>query len=455
MQKINIYSSKIKTSDKFISNNRVKVYLCGLFLLLVIAFFAYVIHSDSDARSFFNIITYLISLGVVAWGLLDILKRGICVSNVFACSYFAFLAFNCFYISGLQVRKSWSSIYYLVIGSLLFIMILRMFETCRVIRIHCKTRLKPDLLATVCFVCFVFLKMINFYMTGIRLFDHDFSNDGAKNYMIGGLSGLSELFMWISLMFIPVVKKKLRIVIAAGCFLLYGVFAVSRNNMMTIAIFLAICLMQHYGSRFLNNRKLIRSLAIMSVVVLIAFTLFGNYRQQQRGWNNVSGTIEYLLESKSTNSVINWTYAYTSINYDVLLQCMVETNHPGSLYSVLEPLVRLFGDVSAIAKYNDAAFHIHGLNGFNASTIWGPTIYELGDMYLFGVFLLGLIVGIWILIARSEGAKGFEVYLVTWAAMSVFGNFYTISVYFFTSIAACAVFLLVETHESNLIHVME
>lgn len=450
MSKINIHSSKIKASDKFISNNRVKVYLSGIFLLLAIFFLAYVMHSDSDARSFCNIITYLISLGVVVWGVLDILKRGICVSNIFACSYFIFLAFNCFYISRLQVRKSWSSIYYLVIGSLLFIIILRMFENCRIIRIHCKTRLNPNILAAICFVCFVILKMINFCMAGIRLFNHDFSNDGAKNYMIGGLSGISELLMWISLMFIPVVKKKLRIIIATGCFLLYGVFAVSRNNMMTIAIFLAICLMQYYGSCFLNNKKLIRWLVIMSVVVLVAFTLFGNYRQQQRGWNNVSDTIEYLLNSKSTNSVVNWTYAYTSINYDVILQCMVEANHPGSLYSVLEPLVRLFGDVSAIAKYNDAAFHIHGLNGFNASTIWGPTIYELGDMYLLGVFLLGLIVGTLILIARSEGAKGFEVYLVTWAAMSVFGNFYTISVYFFTSIAACAVFLIVETPEKNL-----
>lgn len=455
MSKISVYSSKTKAPCKYTSNNKVKVFLTGIFLLLMIAFFASLLHSDSDARSLCNIITYLISLGVVAWGLLDILKRGICVSNVFACSYFVFLAFNCFYISRLQVRKSWGSIYYLVIGSLLFILILRIFETCRAIKIRCKTRLNPNTLAAICFVCFVLLKMVNFYMTGIRLFDHDFSNDGAKNYMIGGLSGISELLMWISLMFIPVVKKRLRIIIAAGCFLLYGVFAVSRNNMMTIAIFLAVCLMQHYGRRFLNNRKLIRSLAVMSVVVLVAFTLFGNYRQQQRGWNNVSGTIEYLLDSKSTSSVVNWTYAYTSINYDVVLQCMAEAYHPGSLYSVLEPLARLFGNVSAIAKYNDEVFHIHGLHGFNASTIWGPTIYELGDMYLFGVFLLGLIVGTWILIARSEGAKGFEVYLVTWAAMSVFGNFYTISVYFFTSIAACAVFLLVDTHERNVTTITE
>lgn len=419
---------------------KAKKVIAAIFGTLLLLYICYYVLFPLPRISVCSFIIFFLSVCLVEWGVLDILKRGILVSNIFSIAYFCFLAINCFGISELQQEKKVESIYYLVIGAVIFIICVRAFEKCKIVRIKRKHIFNLNIIAMVFFAAFVVLKIIIFSKTGIRIFDANYAKGEGTKYVVGGLSGLSEMMMWISLMFVPVIEKKYKAVICTTAFILYGLFALSRNNMMLISVFVVICIIQSKGRQFLIDKKIIRRVALFGVILLMAFTVFGNYRQRQRGWNDPSKTIQNLLESKVDNSIVNWTYSYTSINYDVILQCMANREHPYTLYSIFSPLTRLVGDYDGLADYQDEVFHIHGLNGYNASTIWGPMIYELGELYILGVLLLGIIVGLWIIIAKIENSKGFLAYLMTWAAMSVFGNFYTITVYFYISIAASLVF---------------
>lgn len=148
--------------------------------------------------------------------------------------------------------------------------------------------------------------------------------------------------------------------------------------------------------------------------------------------------------------MVNWIYGYTAINYDVLLQTMATAEHPMTLYSFVGPFVRLAAGNSALAQFQDSVYHVKALNGFNASTMFGPMVYEMGIFYVVQVVLLGIQTGILGYVARLQRSDGHYAYLASFAALAVFGNFFSIVIYYYVSVAAIIMFLLIRPSQKEI-----
>ena len=425
-------SARKQTRNKFLA--------CFIFAIVLYIFYSFCL-PQININSL-NIIIYIISILGIEIAMLDILKKGVKIYNVFTAVYFLFLAINNLNISGLQSEKTWSDVYYLVFGALVFALTLWFFDQIK-IKQHIKARqtINPNTIAKFIFVIAVMLKLLVFMQTGIRLVNAvDWASETGSKYAVSGLSGLAEIAIWLSLMFVPHVKNKMKIVISVSAIFLFGVLSISRNNIMMMIIFLIMCYAQSEGNRLMINKKTTRRLALASIIVAIGFTVLGNYRQMMLGWSDPGQVIANLLQSKVSNSTINWIYSYTAINFDVMVQIMAKSEHPYTIYSIGAPFVRFVAGNNSLMNFYDAVYHIGGLNGFNASTFLGPMIYELGQFYIIGAFLLGLQVGFFSYIARSERSKGHYAYLMAFSALSIFGNFYSLPICCYTSIAACITF---------------
>jgi len=421
------------------------------FIVVIILYIVYSVCFPLANINSLNIIIYTISILVIEIAMLDILKKGVKIYNVFAAVYFFFLAINNLNISRLQTERTWSDVYYLIFGALFFTLTLWLIDKIKIKKyIKAGQTINPNTMAKIIFLIAIFLKLLVFMQTGIKLVNADWAGaqTGSK-YSVGGCSGLAEMAIWLSLMFVPHVKNKMKLIISAGAIFLFGVLSISRNNIMMMLIFLIICYAQSEGKRLMINKKTTRKLVLVSSVVIVGFTVFGNYRQRMRGWSSPGETIAYLLQSNVSNSIINWIYSYTSFNFEVLVQIMAKSLHPYTAYSIGAPFIRLVGGNDSLANFNDAVFHIGGLNGFNGSTFLGPMVYEMGPFYVIGAILLGVQVGFFSYIARSERSIGHYAYLIAFSALAIFGNFYSIPIYCYISIVACIIFPFVSQYNEK------
>lgn len=438
-----------RRSENLVNKHMVIRFIYFFTLLSVVIYIVNYMNENIRNQNIYNIIIFIMCGMIVLWSLKDALKRGFQINTIFGISYFFFMALAQFHISGLQEEKSLYSLYYLFAGSLAFLFVVRLFENQKCPTIRKLSAIDADFLALFLFFFSTCLKIIIFLKMGTRLTNADFASGVGNSYTISGVSGLAEMTMWLSLMCLPNIKRRNKILVFVGSFILFGVFSLSRNNMMMLIVFLTMYFLYSKGEKILRRPDLIIKMLILIIFVFEVFSMFGVYRQTARGWNNPNETVKKLLMSSTNNSVINWVYSYTSINYDVMLQVMAKAAHPYTCYGIFLPILRLVGASSAIAAYNDRVFHIHGLNGFNASTFFGPLIFEMGEFYFFGALLLAVQVGIFAYFARMEKTPGHTIYLMTWAALSVFGNNYTIVIYHFTSIAACILFGLINVKKKN------
>ncbi len=392
-----------------------------------------------------NVILFSVSVLLISYGVFDILKRGVKINNIFLVCYFAFLALNNLNISRLQIPKGFVESYYLLAGALLFWLIVRAFDNHPIkTYVTGASTLNPNTVAVILIISTLVLKGLIIMQTGIRLIDANWQGGGTGDqYAVGGLTGLYQICIWTLLILLPRFNKKYKIITVIMSVLFEAVMAISRNNAMMIFTYLILVFAISKRDRLLISKKVIRRIIIVVIIMIIAFTIFGNYRQTMRGWNDPTKAIEYLLQSNISNGTINWIYGYTAINYDVMLQTMATANHPMTMYSIFSPYIRLLFGYSALSQYQDAVYHIKALNGFNASTIFGPMVYEMGGLYIVQVFLLALQVGLFGVIARKQKADGHYAYLMAFGALSVFGNFYSIAIYAYVSIAAMVIQLFI------------
>ncbi|MCI8403025.1 MAG: hypothetical protein HFI38_13200 [Lachnospiraceae bacterium] len=390
-----------------------------------------------------NVFLFFVSAFLISYGILDILNKGVKINNVFLVCYFFFLAINNLNISRLQIEKGIVESYYLLAGPILFWIIVRFFDNQKMnVYITGKLKFKPDTIGTALICVILFIKTLIIMQTGIRLLDANWIGGGTGDqYTVGGLSGIYQICIWTLLILLPRLNKKNKIITVAISVFFEVILAISRNNAMMIFTYLVLLFAISKRDKLLINKKVIRHIFVVIVLMLIAFTVFGNYRQRMRGWKNPGNTIEYLLQSNTSNGALNWIYGYTAINYDVMLQTMTSADHPMSLYSIFSPYIRVLFGYSALSEYQDAVYHIKALNGFNASTMFGPMVYEMGELYIIQAVLLAMQVGFFGLIARKEKADGHYAYLMAFGALAVFGNFYSIATYSYVSIVAMIIYL--------------
>lgn len=398
-----------------------------------------------------NVVLFTISVFAMAYGIIDILYKGVKINNIFLTCYFFFLAINNLNISGLQKNKDLVDIYYLLAGAIVFWGIVRVFDNQKVkTYVTGSLHVSPNTIGFCLIVLALVLKAIIIMQTGVRLFDANWSGGGTGNqYTVGGITGLYQICIWSLLLLLPRLNRRNKIITVVMSILFEAVLAISRNNAMMIFTYLIIVFAISKKDKLLINKKITRRIIIVVALVIVGFVLFGNYRQTMRGWQNPGKVIENLLQSHFSNGMINWLYGYTAINYDVLLQTMASASHPFSFFSVFSPYIRLFGGYSALAGYQDAVYHINALNGFNASTIFGPMVYELGELYIIQVFILAIQVGVFGYIARKQRAEGHYAYLTAFGALAVFGNFYSIAIYCYVSIASMIIYLFIPLREEE------
>ena len=389
-----------------------------------------------------NVVIVILSTLITCLAAISIKVQGIFLYNVFLCSFFGVLIFNNFNISALQMEKTITDIYYYFCGPLVFAGILYLFERKKIKHYFSGFQLNPNLLGgVIAGLCIIFYLRV-FSMTGIRAFGNEWLSSQSSNYVIQGSSGMSNLFMWLCLMMVPVVNKKLKIIliiIPFSCAFL----SASRGDVMRIALYLLLMWMASVGKKIVTKRNT-RKFMIIVAIILVFFSEYGNYRQEKRGW---SSTIGYMLQSKVDNDVINWAYAYSAINFDVLkLYTLSEpTMEIELLYT---PIMRITEGVDAVENYYNSMY-ISGLHGFNAATFLSYFIKETGYFYFFQVAILAIIVGIMNKICLSINFKGGHIFLLMLTILNVFGNYYLIVSLLYSLIAGMILYFISDIEKSR------
>ena len=263
-------------------------------------------------------------------------------------------------------------------------------------------------------------KILILNSTGVRLFSTQWSTSEGTNFTIPGISGVATMLTWLLLMMIPVVCRKVKISISI-IIMISVVLSASRGDLMKVGIYLIIAWMVVYGKQILKYKKNFLKIMLLVLVILIIFGVWGNYRQKMRGWT--STTIGSLLESRTDNEIINWTFGYTGINFDVLKQIYIEEEKEYEFKALLVPIVRLVGGNTSVVSYYES-LETHGINGFNAGTFLAVFIRELGCLYFIDIILLGSLVGILNQLCIIVNFKGGRIFLITQTALAFFGNYY-------------------------------
>ena len=382
-----------------------------------------------------NVVIVILSTLITCLAAISIKVQGVFLYNAFLCSFFGVLIFNNFNISALQMEKTITDIYYYFFGPLVFAEILYLFERKKIKYYFSGFQLNPNFLGgVIAGLCIIFYLRV-FSMTGIRAFGNEWLSSQSSNYVIQGSSGMSNLFMWLCLMMVPVVNKKLKIIliiIPVFCAFL----SASRGDIMRIALYLLMMWMAFAGKKIATRRN-IRKFMIIVAIILVFFSAYGNYRQEKRGWNS---TIGYMLQSKVDNDLINWAYAYSAINFDVLK--LYTSSEPTMEIELLyTPIMRITEGADAVENYYNSMY-ISGLHGFNAATFLSYFIKETGYFYFFQVAILAIIIGIMDKICLSINFKGGHIFLLMLTTLNVFGNYYLIVSLLYSLIAGMILYFI-------------
>ena len=382
-----------------------------------------------------NVVIVILSTLITCLAAISIKVQGIFLYNVFLCSFFGVLIFNNFNISALQMEKTITDIYYYFFGPLVFAEILYLFERKKIKYYFSGFQLSPNFLGgVIAGLCIIFYLRV-FSMTGIRAFGNEWLSSQSSNYVIQGSSGMSNLFMWLCLMMVPVVNKKLKIILIIIPFFC-AFLSASRGDIMRIALYLLMMWMAFAGKKIATRRN-IRKFMIIVAIILVFFSAYGNYRQEKRGWNS---TIGYMLQSKVDNDVINWAYAYSAINFDVLK--LYTSSEPTMEIELLyTPIMRITEGADAVENYYNSMY-ISGLHGFNAATFLSYFIKETGYFYFFQVAILAIIIGIMDKICLSINFKGGHIFLLMLTTLNVFGNYYLIVSLLYSLIAGMILYFI-------------
>ena len=407
-------------------NKNIFSLLCSFVMITVYFFIEVLLKCEFNSINMLLVFISTFFGGQAVW---DIHEKGVNLSNVYVICFFGALLLNNLNISGLQKEKKIIDLYYFLFGPVIFLNILKLPEHLK-IKIFKKACLNGDFICLILTILCILCKWDIFKQTGIRLISNSWLSTQSNVFIIPGRSGIANMLMWLTVMMFPIAKKKWIKILMAVVPVLCCVLSAKRGDLMRIFIFYGIYWMGSYGKYFLTKRNFTR-LIIIIFIMLISFGLIGNFRQKKRGWTTT--TIGTLLESKINNDIVNWTYGYTAINFDVLKQEYIDQDKNIEFKALLVPMMRLFEGNEAVENYYES-YSTNGLNGFNAATFLGDFIRELGVFYFIDVVLLGLIVAGLDILCSISGFKGGHILLIMMVALTCFGNYILNVNLFFTLI---------------------
>ena len=191
--------------------------------------------------------------------------------------------------------------------------------------------------------------------------------------------------------------------------------------------------------KFQLSKKQILLFLLALVIVFGSFSFLGNYRQAARGSTNFE--ITEKINSRIDNDAINWVYAYSAFNFEVLNQTVISGTPTGEIKELVKPLTRLVNGNEAVAEDVTTSF---GINGINATTFLSPFIREVGGWYFAEIAVLALIVGVIGRICSSLNFVGGYSFLCMLTALTIFTDYYLQPVYFFSILLGIFFFAIIK-----------
>lgn len=400
--------------------NRNAVILAFLIALLG---FSFIFQSSERTNSgFFNVLTYFFSILFFLYGLKDFIDHGLLISNAFLISFYFFLALNCFGFSLLQKPKTPIDVYFFFFGPLLFFLSLDILDKINFRVKRFTFSISYEFVCSCILIVFVMLYLYIFMTKGIRMFSNQLKSQQQSLYVVEGISGLIDVLAWLLLMLSFSTKRKKLKFLMISCPILFTLMNASRTLTMRMLVFMISYFLYARGKRAGSGKTLTRVM-ILGVIIIVAFGLWGNYREKTAGWMTV--TIGDALQSTSNNSVFNWMYSYTAFNFDVIKQVVIEKTFPFRFQALFLPVIRLIYGSAAVGEYNKiVSEEVGSIKGFNGSTFLLHSIYEMKYFYFIELILLSIIIMLFAKLSKSVDFRGGYVYFIMASIMTVFGNYY-------------------------------
>lgn len=392
-----------------------------------------------------NFLIFIFALFLLYVNLYSIKQKGIELHNIFGSVYFAVLLLNTLNLSKSQFPKEYIDIYFYFIGALFFILFLYLGDNVKFKRISNThvSFINVNKCIWIFWCIYLVLKIVIWRKVGYALLTVENTRYiNGSDFTVSGVSGISFVIMWMLLMLFPnYYNKKIKSIIIISFIIFESILNVNRGNIIRIFLYLAfLFLLERKVSHKVIDKKTIIMLSITCFLIFLAFSVFGNYRQTSGG-NFFS--VKLFLNGRVDNDILNWIYAYTAINFDVLKLYY----NVSPLYiptQIMMPFIRLINNYINIESYYSYFSNI-GIGGMNASTFLSDTIRDFGMLYFIELIPMAFIIGI----ISNFGKKkkkfiGIRAFLFMNISVMIFGNYLFSPSYFFSLIAGIMINLVVK-----------
>lgn len=407
-----------------------------LILSICLIFFLFVLTEDRV-----NFLIGILSLSLVYFAVKSILAKQVTSHNVFLLFFFGSMFTSTWALSSFQTSKSIEDVYFYFFGPLCFALVLYLFERKKNINLR---KIKPFVNVHLIYLAFLFaficIKLYIGFTVGWRinsLSDSTYLESGSE-YVIPGISGIAAILQWQLLIFAPYVKKKYVICAIIAIVILTGILHVKRGDVLRLMMFLFIWFLNNQlkGKAFSVGKK-VKAL----VIVVIGFLLFvesGNFRQDARGGSE--NDLKSNIGMKDAPISLAWFYGYVSINYEVVRYYFNSkpSNSPNSILSLLS------SDDDGKPPEDT-----HSINGFNASTFISGFVKDYNYLYFLEMIAFGIIIGIILIVIKSQGFLGGYLFILSLLAFSFFGNYLSNRSIFLSILLSICIYPILNKKQEN------
>ncbi|KAI4443426.1 hypothetical protein C824_005961 [Schaedlerella arabinosiphila] len=409
-----------------IKSKAIKIFLFGLFFELSI-FMLYCFFLKETCMSQSDFFLIMLSSIFTSGAMSNISTVGIKADNLFFLVFYGIVYLNQFDISQYQLPKDTQDFYYLSIGPILFGFFLRLSESRKKNRIDQYNeggRKKSNGWKYIAIAYIVIMGYL-YSKTGIRFFSGGFYSGQETDYIVPGLSGISYILSYMLLMQTPNMQRKEKILIVGMLVMTQGVFGVHRGEMMRIFIYIFISYMCSKKENLINKKNISKIIVVLLVLVIF-FGVVGNYRQNTiyEAENAITTfSITKKIKSRIDSSIINWIYAYTAINIDVLKASisMIPSNKNVKIEFVFLPLDRLINGNSSVEEYY-SRIDFGGISGINATTFLEPYIYDMGKLFFVELLIAGIVYSLFLIYSKKY-SRGTYYFIIMLISLTVFGDY--------------------------------
>lgn len=379
-----------------------------LSLLLIpifcITFFIFISH---NIYNFFDLLLLGISLPFFVFSVFDLQKNKVNSYNLFTLIYSAFLIGNSLHISTFAEAKEAYDLILILLPLVTFFIILVPIEKFTRFRVKSFGIIKFETIFYFSAIAYTSLQLYVFFKVGFRIENYlfgEFSVSRLNDFAVEGVSGILIVLKWTMVILALYTRSRTRNFVFVMV-VIFSFIGMVRGDI--VRLFIIAMTFQIY-----KNVKSFFCFKTFAVILLfvIFFVQAGNFRSSLGG--RIYFDISKMLGSILGWQYFDWFYAYTAINFDVLLK-----------YKNLE-VNGSFVDNLFYGLNWDPPSAQPNVNGLNAGTLYCFALMNNNlEGYLLNLFLLAIIYGVIVCAAKLVKAEGLYIYLVAMNLLSLFGNY--------------------------------